>query len=144
MTRASGAARHGCAMQTRIVHTPGAQVPPPRPGIGPGGPPGPLLARLLAACCARSGAWHGDCTVWIMALPRLPTLEEHAAEWIWRLDPGEFTAADLRVFNAWLRQNPSHRRAAEEVFGLWLALDALAATRARAAPSTRGHGRNVS
>jgi ferric-dicitrate binding protein FerR (iron transport regulator) len=79
-----------------------------------------------------------------MALPRLPTLEEPAAEWIWRLDPGEFTAADLRAFNAWLRQNPCHRAAAEEAFGLWLALDALAAARGRAAPRVRGHGRNVS
>jgi transmembrane sensor len=79
-----------------------------------------------------------------MPLPRLPTLDEHAAEWIWRLDPAQFTAADLRAFNAWLRQNPSHRRAAEEAFGLWLALDALAATRGRAGPLARGHGRNVS
>lgn len=88
--------------------------------------------------------WHGDCTVWNMSLPRLPTLEEHAAEWIWQLDPGAFTAADLRAFNAWLRQNPRHRRAAEEFFGLWLALDALAARPGRTGPSAPGSGRNVS
>jgi ferric-dicitrate binding protein FerR (iron transport regulator) len=79
-----------------------------------------------------------------MALPRLPTREDHLAEWIWRLDPAAFTAADLRAFNAWLRQNPSQRPAAEQAFGLWLALDALAATRGRAGSRARGHGRNVS
>jgi ferric-dicitrate binding protein FerR (iron transport regulator) len=80
-----------------------------------------------------------------MPLPRLPTQEQHAAEWIWRLDPGEFTAADLRAFNTWLRQNPGHRRAAEEFFSLWLALDTLvgqARARGRARPGRSG--RNVS
>jgi ferric-dicitrate binding protein FerR (iron transport regulator) len=80
-----------------------------------------------------------------MPLPRLPTQEERAAEWIWRLDPSEFTATDLREFNTWLRQNPGHRRAAEEFFSLWLALDALAATRGRVIPRAPGRsGRNVS
>ena len=79
-----------------------------------------------------------------MSLPRLPTLEEHAAEWIWQLDPGAFTAADLRAFNAWLRQNPGHRQAAEEFFGLWLALDELAAKRGRTRQRAQGGGRNVS
>lgn len=66
-----------------------------------------------------------------MPLPRLPTHEEHAAEWIWRLDPNEFTAADLQAFNVWLRQNPSHRGAAQEFFGLWLALNSCASARVR-------------
>ena len=73
-----------------------------------------------------------------MTLPRLPTLEEHAAEWIWRLDPDEFTAADLRAFNAWLRQNPCYRRAAEQFFGLWLVLNSTAAARSRSCAPHRG------
>jgi ferric-dicitrate binding protein FerR (iron transport regulator) len=80
-----------------------------------------------------------------MPLPRLPTLEEHAAEWIWRLDPGEFTASDLQAFNAWLRQNPHHRRAAQEFFGCWLALNSLTSARGRTPPpGTGGGGQNVS
>jgi ferric-dicitrate binding protein FerR (iron transport regulator) len=82
-----------------------------------------------------------------MPLPELPTLEEHAAEWIWRLDPSEFTAADLQAFNTWLRQNPGHRRAAQEFFGLWLALNSVASTRRRTYPPgvpCVESGRNVS
>jgi ferric-dicitrate binding protein FerR (iron transport regulator) len=79
-----------------------------------------------------------------MLLPRLPTLEEHPAEWIWRLDPSEFTAADLQAFNTWLRQNPCHRQAAQEVFGLWLAVNSLASARQRTDPRGIGGSRNVS
>jgi ferric-dicitrate binding protein FerR (iron transport regulator) len=78
-----------------------------------------------------------------MPLPRLPTLEEHAAEWIWRLNPSEFTAADLQAFNTWLRQNPCHRRAAQEFFGFWLAVNSLASARRTDPPRLEG-GRNVS
>ncbi|MFZ0009229.1 MAG: FecR/PupR family sigma factor regulator [Steroidobacteraceae bacterium] len=73
-----------------------------------------------------------------MTLPRLPTFEEHAAEWIWRLDPDEFTAADLRAFNAWLRQNPCYRPTAEQFFGLWLVLNSTAAARHRSSAPHRG------
>lgn len=79
-----------------------------------------------------------------MPLPRLPTLEEHAAEWIWRLDPSAFTAADLQAFNAWLRQNPRQRRAAEEFFAVWLALNSFTSARRRTEPFHPEGGQNVS
>jgi ferric-dicitrate binding protein FerR (iron transport regulator) len=79
-----------------------------------------------------------------MVLPRLPTLEEPTAEWIWRLNPNEFTAADLQAFNDWLRHNPHHRRTAQEFFGLWLALNSLESAGSRRARCAGESGRNVS
>ncbi len=104
------------------------------------GPPWGLPCGLLP----QANAWHGDCTVWDMPLPRLPTLEEPTAEWIWRLNPNEFTAADLQAFNTWLRRNPRHRRTAQEFFGLWLALNSLESAGSRRARFGRESGRIVS
>ena len=121
----------------------GAKVPRSGLRTRPAGLPGPPW-RLVCALFARGGVWHGDCTVGDMSLPRLPTLNEPAAEWIWRLNPNEFTAADLQAFNAWLRRNPRHRRTAQEFFGLWLALNSLESAGARSGRYAGESGRNVS
>ena len=61
-------------------------------------------------------------------------IEEEAAAWIWRMDSGSPTA-DPEGFDAWLRQDPRHRRAVDELSKVWESLDTLAeAPRAQALP----------
>jgi transmembrane sensor len=62
-------------------------------------------------------------------------IEEEAATWIWRMESGSPTAADPEGFDAWLRQDPRHRRAVDELSKVWESLDALAeAPRVQALP----------
>jgi transmembrane sensor len=53
-------------------------------------------------------------------------IDEEAAAWIWRMDSAAAAASDRQAFEAWLRQDPRHRRAAEELSTVWDALDGLA------------------
>jgi transmembrane sensor len=52
-------------------------------------------------------------------------IEEEAATWIWRMDAGAAAGADPEGFEAWLRLDPRHRRAVEELYKVWEALDGL-------------------
>jgi transmembrane sensor len=62
-------------------------------------------------------------------------IEEEAAAWIWRMESGSPTTADPEGFEAWLRQDPRHRRAVDELSKVWESLDTLAeAPRAQALP----------
>jgi transmembrane sensor len=62
-------------------------------------------------------------------------IEEEAAAWIWRMDSGSRTTADPEGFDAWLRQDPRHRRAVDELSKVWESLDTLAeAPRAQVLP----------
>lgn len=53
-------------------------------------------------------------------------LEEEAAAWVWRLDDDNISAEVRTEFEQWLRRDPRHRRAFEELGGVWQALDELA------------------
>jgi len=62
-------------------------------------------------------------------------IEEEAATWIWRMESGSPTTADPEGFDAWLRQDPRHRRAVDELSKVWECLDTLAeAPRAQVLP----------
>ena len=52
-------------------------------------------------------------------------IEEEAATWIWRMESGPSGGADTEGFEAWLRQDPRHRRAVEELSKVWETLDGL-------------------
>jgi transmembrane sensor len=62
----------------------------------------------------------------VVQLPTLAQIEEEAAVWVWRFDAGQLPAADRRDFDAWLRRDPRHKHAFEELGGVWDALDELA------------------
>jgi transmembrane sensor len=63
-------------------------------------------------------------------------IEEEAAGWIWRMESGSPTTADPEAFEAWLRQDPRHRRALDELSKVWESLDTLAeAPRAQVLPA---------
>src|SRR5580698_10142524 len=53
-------------------------------------------------------------------------IDEEAAMWIWRMDSAAADAAERQAYEAWLRQDPRHRRAAAELSAVWGALDGLA------------------
>jgi transmembrane sensor len=53
-------------------------------------------------------------------------IEEEAATWIWRLESAASGGADREGFEAWLRQDPRHRRAVDELSKVWKSLDGLA------------------
>jgi transmembrane sensor len=53
-------------------------------------------------------------------------LEEEAAAWVWRLDDEALSPARRAEFEQWLRRDPRHRRAVEELGGIWRSLDELA------------------
>jgi transmembrane sensor len=53
-------------------------------------------------------------------------VEEEAALWVWRLDDEELSAQDRDEFERWLRRDARHRRAFEELGGVWRSLDDLA------------------
>jgi transmembrane sensor len=62
----------------------------------------------------------------IVRLRTRADIDEEAAVWIWRMDSPAVAAADRQAFEAWLRQDPRHRRAAAELSSVWGALDGLA------------------
>ena len=69
----------------------------------------------------------------IVKLRTRAEIEEEAAAWIWRMESGSAATADPEGFDAWLRQDPRHRRAVDELSKVWESLDALAeAPRAQA------------
>jgi transmembrane sensor len=53
-------------------------------------------------------------------------IDEEAASWVWRLDAAANDATKQRAFDAWLRLDPRHRRAMEDMSRTWQALDGLA------------------
>ena len=53
-------------------------------------------------------------------------LEEEAAVWVWRLDDDSVAPEVRTEFEQWLRRDPRHRRAFEELGSVWQALDELA------------------
>lgn len=56
----------------------------------------------------------------------LAEVEEEAAAWVWRLDDEDAAAASDAEFEQWLRRDPRHRRAFEDLGGVWRSLDTLA------------------
>jgi transmembrane sensor len=62
----------------------------------------------------------------IVRLRTRADIDEEAAAWIWRMDSPAVAVADRQAFEAWLRQDPRHRRAAAELSVVWSALDGLA------------------
>ena len=56
-------------------------------------------------------------------------IEEEAATWTWRLDAAPLSADHQQAYEAWLRQDPRHRRAMEDLSKVWGALDQLAESR---------------
>jgi transmembrane sensor len=62
----------------------------------------------------------------IVKLRTRADIEEEAAGWIWRMDSTVVAVADRQAFDAWLRQDPRHRRAAAELSAVRNALDGLA------------------
>ena len=52
-------------------------------------------------------------------------IDEEAAAWIWRMESGAASTADPEGYEAWLRQDPRHRRAVDELSKVWEALDGL-------------------
>jgi transmembrane sensor len=62
----------------------------------------------------------------IVKLRTRTDIDEEAAAWIWRMDCVAVAAADRQAYEAWLRQDPRHRRAAAALSTVWNALDGLA------------------
>jgi transmembrane sensor len=62
----------------------------------------------------------------IVKLRTRAEIDEQAATWIWRMESGATSGADLQAFEDWLRKDPRHRRAVEEMSKVWDALDGLA------------------
>jgi len=62
----------------------------------------------------------------IVKLRTRADIDEEAAVWIWRMDSAAVAAADRQAYEAWLRQDPRHRRAAAALSTVWDALDGLA------------------
>lgn len=56
----------------------------------------------------------------------LAEVEEEAATWVWRLDDEEIGPERRAEFEQWLRRDPRHRHAFEELGGVWQSLDTLA------------------
>jgi transmembrane sensor len=66
-------------------------------------------------------------------------IDEEAAAWVWRLDSGSAGPED---FEAWLRQDPRHRRAYEELTKVWDTLNGLPNPQhGQALPAQRRHHR---
>jgi transmembrane sensor len=61
-------------------------------------------------------------------------IDEEAATWIWRLDGGA-AGADPEAFEAWLRQDPRHRRAYEDLAKVWETLDGLPRSQGERSPA---------
>lgn len=62
----------------------------------------------------------------VLKFRSLAELEEEAAAWVWRMDDEELSPARRAEFEQWLRRDPRHRRAFEELGGIWRSLDDLA------------------
>jgi transmembrane sensor len=62
----------------------------------------------------------------IVKLRTRADIDEEAAAWIWRMDSATVAASDRQAYEAWLRQDSRHRRAAAELAAVWGALDGLA------------------
>ncbi len=62
----------------------------------------------------------------VLKLRTLAEVEEEAATWVWRLDDDNVPAPTRAEFEQWLRRDPRHRRAFDELGGVWHALDDLA------------------
>jgi transmembrane sensor len=62
----------------------------------------------------------------IVKLRTRADIDEEAAAWIWRMDSATVVASDRQAYEAWLRQDSRHRRAAAELSAVWGALDGLA------------------
>jgi len=62
----------------------------------------------------------------VLKFRSLADVEEEAAVWVWRLDGGGVSSEVRADFEQWLRCDPRHRRAFEELGGVWQALDELA------------------
>lgn len=56
----------------------------------------------------------------------LPSIEEQAATWCWRLADGDLTSAEQADFDLWVRADPAHRQALEEMVAVWQGTDAIA------------------
>ncbi len=66
----------------------------------------------------------------IVKLRTRAEIDEEAARWIWRMESAQpVEAADRESFETWLREDPRHRRAVEELSRLWNGLDILAEAR---------------
>jgi transmembrane sensor len=92
----------------------------------------------------------------VLKFRSLAEIEEEAAAWVWRLDDEGLSPQSRSEFEHWLRRDPRHRRAFEELGGVWTALDELAEAKREekvatfvaeerrlyaAAPPKPGHGR---
>jgi ferric-dicitrate binding protein FerR (iron transport regulator) len=53
-------------------------------------------------------------------------IDAEAAAWAWRMESESAGAADRQAFESWLRRDPRHRRASDEMSRVWAALDGLA------------------
>lgn len=62
----------------------------------------------------------------IIRLKTRTQIENEAAVWTWRIDSGSLGADERAQLEAWLRDDPRHRRAFEELSSTWTALDRLA------------------
>ncbi|MDW2982835.1 FecR domain-containing protein [Rhodanobacter sp. KK11] len=62
----------------------------------------------------------------VLKFRSLAELEEEAAAWVWRLDDEDVASQVRSEFEQWLRRDPRHRRAFEELGGVWRSLDELA------------------
>jgi transmembrane sensor len=62
----------------------------------------------------------------ILRLRTRAEIDEEAAAWAWRMESETADAADRQAFESWLRRDPRHRRASEEMSRVWAALDGLA------------------
>ena len=61
----------------------------------------------------------------IVRLKTRTQIDNEAAIWTWRLDSGELTAPERGQLEDWLRADPRHRRAFDELGRTWSALDGL-------------------
>jgi transmembrane sensor len=52
--------------------------------------------------------------------------EEQAAEWCWRIADRVLTETEREDFDAWLREDPRHREAFDEMVTVWKGTDAIA------------------
>lgn len=62
----------------------------------------------------------------VLKFRSLAEVEEEAAAWVWRLDDDNLSPEVRSELEQWLRRDPRHRRAFEELGGVWQALDELA------------------
>jgi transmembrane sensor len=61
----------------------------------------------------------------ILRLRTRAEIDEEAAAWVWRMESETADAADRQAFESWLRRDPRHRRASDELSRVWAALDGL-------------------